>query len=621
MPAFAWRHALHFSALFVLLCVAAPAFAWVTSSVESSVVTIDVERSGRARVAHEFVLRVRGSPLKTFALRGVDADAVLLTDSTATPIRKDQGAKVEPIPLLGQVRPDSSLTLEPDQARGLKAGRYLIRFSYTSDFLGRKLIQKEAGIAEVAWIGPRFEDGIGSARVVFRLPKGAAEPSVVEIDEQQAALGLVEDPGGVFVASLRRGDDKDELELVRPHVAKGEPAVWRVRTGPRAFEMPGLTHADVSGAAAALGREDTGGAAPVAPLLVSLLVAVMYALALALKWRWASQASALRHAVPRALIPLRPVLRILLAGSLLGGAVLVAMRNGAPAFAGSLLVASMLLATQGSPRLLPRLRGPGTWVALREGDVAASDPRPLPGRWLDAGTAPGFVVFACALGALAYVALELLAKSPYQAALVALGSLCLLPLFFSGRLAELPPDFVRAPLGLLTFLVRELARQPAVTAVFWGRMPENGRAPDEIRLLVKPEHALDGFQGIEVGLEYQQGVADFVATPYVMVRVREESASYFALPHGVVWTRGRKPEERVAVVRPKLPTRQLCLALVRRIVEFVALPQAQEPSAFSSGDSAGARRAVGSSIKLPSSRGSGSRSVNPGTTRVPAHAT
>jgi len=189
----------------------------------------------------------------------------------------------------------------------------------------------------------------------------------------------------------------------------------------------------------------------------------------------------------------------------------------------------------------------------------------------------------------------------------------LLPLFFSGRLAELPPDPAHAPLSLLRFLARELKPEARIKVVWWGRVPESSDKPDEVRLLVRPYNALDGFQGIEVGLEYQQGVADFIATPYVMLRVREESASYFALPRSVVWTRGRKPEERVSIIRPKLPTRQLCLALVQRLVSFVE-QSAAAPHQPALPDS-------GLPMRAPISGGRGSKISKPATARLPLHAT
>jgi hypothetical protein len=51
----------------------------------------------------------------------------------------------------------------------------------------------------------------------------------------------------------------------------------------------------------------------------------------------------------------------------------------------------------------------------------------------------------------------------------------------------------------------------------------------------------------------------------VIVRALDGSPAHRALAPDVAWTRGRKSEERVAIVRPKLPTRAMCLALVREL--------------------------------------------------------
>jgi hypothetical protein len=73
--------------------------------------------------------------------------------------------------------------------------------------------------------------------------------------------------------------------------------------------------------------------------------------------------------------------------------------------------------------------------------------------------------------------------------------------------------------------------------------------------------ALRGLLGIEVGVEYTAGIGGSGAALFVLVRAREGSQAVSALPREVTWTRGRKADERAAVLRPRLPTQGDCLKL------------------------------------------------------------
>jgi hypothetical protein len=85
--------------------------------------------------------------------------------------------------------------------------------------------------------------------------------------------------------------------------------------------------------------------------------------------------------------------------------------------------------------------------------------------------------------------------------------------------------------------------------------------------------------GIEVGLEYQFGGGGPLALPYVLARTQDGSASYSALAADVAFMRGRRSGERVAVVRPKLPTRAMALRLTRRIADLLTDRKAQRKAA------------------------------------------
>ena len=145
-----------------------------------------------------------------------------------TRARNGRGAGT-PIPLLLHKREDGSLRLEIDHKKGIRRGTYLFEFRYRTNLQKRNLLSEDGARVLISWVGPRFADGIDSARVVFRLPTAKLAPRLPPVDSEQTALGLEDDPGGVFLSNLRRASDKDELEVVRPHIAKGSAAELRTQ--------------------------------------------------------------------------------------------------------------------------------------------------------------------------------------------------------------------------------------------------------------------------------------------------------------------------------------------------------------------------------------------------------
>jgi hypothetical protein len=114
--------------------------------------------------------------------------------------------------------------------------------------------------------------------------------------------------------------------------------------------------------------------------------------------------------------------------------------------------------------------------------------------------------------------------------------------------------------------MRRLASHAGLKTVPWARIPDGGHDPDELRLLVRISSALEGLSALEVGVEHLPSVAGFFAQPFVLVRVSEDSPAYRALPPSVRWQRGRRPDERVAVLKALLPTAAALESLVHELV-------------------------------------------------------
>ena len=587
------------------ICLSTPAaWGWVEGSIQSDVITVNVEPSGEATVSHEIVMRVKGGPLLGFDLEGVDSDAVPIPDATVSSTAPGSPAN-NPVPLLLHKREDGGLRIEIDSPKGVRRGMYLFKLGYKTNLVDRNLVKPLGSLVEIRWVGPRFNDGLDSARVIFRLPP-ATTPPRLPVEDPDPGSG--EEPAGTFLSNLRRAHDKDELEVVRPHVAKGEPVEWRVLASASSFQAfaPEKHPAVLDDPAAQPAR------APGRRVLIGLLIAAVafvYAGLVGLKWRAVNKACELAGARPRALIPLSPVLRAVGAGTALAAAAGVGVLTAIPTLAGLFLVAAMAFAAQRSPALLPQLRGPGQWLPLNDIEAfGAKEPR-LPGRWFDVGALPGFVLFVAALGGFTFGAFKALAVSPYDAFLVLLAAACLLPIFCTGRARELPANLVVRPRKVLMWMASRLRKDKGLKVVPWARIPEGRSEPDELRLLVMPRAALAGLLAIEVGMEYEQGGGGPVALPCVIVRALDGSPSYRALPRSVVWTRGRKPEERVAVIRLSLPTRAALFSLVERLVKLLSEGRPLGP------------RAAQPTSKAKSSGGKGASTAKPRKVSSPAHAT
>ncbi|MEO7035805.1 MAG: hypothetical protein ABI548_17855 [Polyangiaceae bacterium] len=555
-----------------LMLTSTPAHAWVESEVRSQIATVDVDRAGLALVTEDLTIAVRGGPLPGFELSGVDLDAETLPEATVSSVSGTK-ADVPLTPLLLDKRDDGTLRIEVDRDKGLRTGVYLFHFQYRTNLLKRDLIRREGNDVEVRWIGPRFAQGIDSARVIFRLPAGPTPPSLPDANASAGRMDDADALGGVFIGNLHRLTDKDELDIVRPHVSRGEPVLWRVRASAKVFDafanpvqLPHAEKAASSSRAFALGA--TQPRQRFTWWLCAAAAALAYAFAVAGKWRLFSGGCGAVGATPRALVRLPVGPRAAASGSLLAAAFVTAAWFDQATLGAALLVLAMVLAVQFAVPAKVVLRGPGQWLPLSDAEAFARAKRVSPGRFLDAGTLPGFLCFAGASAAFVVGALCLFARAPYQALLLLLGTPCLLPLFFTGRAAQLPPDLATRPRALLASLAKKLRRSDGIKVVPWARIPEGAREADELRLLVQVPGAVRGLLGIELGVEYTAGVGGASAALFVLVRAREGSQAVSALPRDVVWTRGRKADERAAVLRPRLPTQADCASLA---LELVAL--------------------------------------------------
>ena len=553
---------------------ARPAAAWIELDPKGLLSTVDIAKDGHATVSQELTLEVRGGPLKQLELGTGDTDAEVLPDASVT--RVSNGVST---PLIVERHPDGSLGLEVDVPKGLRGGTYLFKVRYRTDLVGRGLVRRRGGALEIGWVGPRLDAGLDGARAIFRLPPTDVAPRLplVENDDPDPSFG-------VMVAAVHHTPESDEIELVRSHVARGEPVLWRVEASSAAVTLGADPEAQPSVKPALVPTLPAPARSRRWPLTAALF-ALIFGLAAAVKTRALRAACRERRALPRSFVPLASFLRVPLATLCLGAGLAAGRELEEPALAAVAVLSSMLLVTERTPRLERAPRGPGRWLSLRDEDAFKTRRSRAPGRVLDAGTLPGLLVLFVVLGVTVALALGTLGRSPFEALLVALGGAAFMPIFFTGRPSELVRDRVDCSRGFMRDLSRALRPRTSAKTVAWGRVPDAGSEPDELRVLVQPKDGLAGLVALELGLDVQRGLGGVMGVPFVIVRAKEGSEAQRALPRGVIWARGRKADERVAILSPKLPTVGLTVALVERLLATLA---GQPPSKrrMSSGSSA-----------------------------------
>jgi hypothetical protein len=604
------------SALALALLTPRSAAAWVERHIESSTTSIELLTDGSAIVRHELSIEVQGGPLRGFELQGVDIDAEPLGDATVT---RMQGALASSLPQPIQVQSNAGqLNVLVPQRLGFRGKNFLLKFGYRTRLLERGLIVHlpDGEHSELAWAGPRFEDGVDSVTLIVRAPAATHPPENAAESESDGDFAA---NFGIVMSSLRRSQAGDELELVRAHVARREAILWRVSLDRRLFSADAAPapSANLEPAAPIPNRQATLPHAPPAPLPPRLFWVVLaglgYALLIQLKSVCVARAALLRNSQPRTWLGWRAPYRAVAAGVCVGAAVGGVLFGDAPGLAAVALILAMAFATERPPQPGSSLRGPGQWQTL---DALAFEPVPvpaLPGAWLDAGRIQGFGMLVGALSLTTWLAARSFETSPYYGACVLLGSSALLPLFCTGRAAQLPPDALAQSRRFLSRVQRRLGKDPNLLIRPIGRFAAADVGLDELRLSVSPARGLPGLIGLELGLEFQELFGGWCTSPVVIVRTAEGSACHRALPRGLTWTRGRSADERASLVRPKLPTCAQAAALIQELLGAMQAPAPAEP----------ARSARSAPVSKKSSKSSGKSlsTAKAGTRSSPAHAT
>ena len=559
----------------------ADAKGWEEVHQTSDDVRVTVAADGVATVQHHLRYRIVAGHFKTLDFTGIDPRAELVAESTILPEKGGEiAARVEPNP-----KTPGAVRIAYDEPRGLGRGVYVVDVKYRLDLVAAKMLMREGAMWRLSWTAPPSPEGHDGARVVFELPSAPTEPRLAS--PEQAATTL---------ATIRREPDKDELELVRAHIPRGEAVTWSARVDPKAF--PRVVSPELRPPSAAL-------VAPVplpnhVPLVLvaCAFAALAGALAIALRAKQGIvvRACEARSVRARSLLPVRWGLGPFAYGAATAAAFAMLLW-GTPAYGAALIVLAMALAAHRSPAAIARPRGPGRWQPISDAEVLVTRaPTPEPGDALDLGTRRGKLTALALLLVLGVLAFVLRTRLAGAAIAIPLTGAALVPLFATGTRAQLPrgpAELAARMLGPARDMLGRLVDLAHVDVRCMARFGPGTKTYDEVRLACSPSDRIPGLRTIELALASAEPGAPS-ALPEVLVRFDDGSpaASKIAqLAPGIRLVPGRCPEEKVLRLSPRVPTPSGAARLLARLAadlegqrasdrQPLGVPSARSPRGF-----------------------------------------
>jgi hypothetical protein len=533
------------------------ASSWQEMHETSDDVRVEVGPDGVGTVQHHLRYRIVAGRFKTFDVVGVDPRAELSPEAVMTPEKGGEEilARVEPVP-----KTPGTMRILIDEDKGVGRGAYVVDVKYRLDFVGTKMLTRDGAMWKLAWTAPPTPEGHDGARVIFDIPSAPTEPRLAAAADSTTTL-----------TTLRRAGERDELELVRTHVPRGEAVLWAARVDPKAF--PRVTSPELRPPA----PPDTAPPSFIASHVWSALVALGFALlsgALASLLRakqTAVRASALRRGgQARRLVPLPWGVAPFAYGIVASGALAVLLWHN-PTLGAVLVVVAAALACHRAPLPIARPRGPGAWKKVSDRMLlAARAPSPLPTDGLDLGSRRGRIVFAAIVGLVVAAVAILRLRVPQIALALPISAVALLPIFSTGTRSQMPPAPAEVAARLLRPARDALASVVDLTHIelaTTGRVirstgSSSADIVDELRLTCVPRDRTPGLRAIELALAIGPCGA---ALPEVFLRFDDASAAaerIVRLAPGAPTVCGRTTEERVTRLAPQPGTPEAAAALV-----------------------------------------------------------
>ncbi|MCL2823450.1 MAG: hypothetical protein FWD57_05605 [Polyangiaceae bacterium] len=568
-------------ALLLGLLTTSQAKAWVEQSILAQDTKIVLMRSGTARIQHQIKFSVKGGPLRSMDIHIADTNIGFSGEPTLVRTGGAMDARV-PIAVSAEQRPDGTLRVEMDGGSGIRRGIYELAITYTSDLLRQNGATRDGSMILLSWVGPKWDDGIDSVKTTFVIPSSATEPSAIG----EAKLGgpndeIVTAPLGAVLSTLAKLPEYDELELVRPHVASGETVVWKVRIDPSVLGEANDPRLSVAPATEVIAISPERRATY---LGIGGLLALAFSILVTLKHHQVVQSCRIRGVTARPVVPIGVAVRMAFAGPLLAASIgaQIFLEHPLPGALG--VLGAALLASYRSPIKTVSPRGPGRWLPLSDKD-AFEKKENWPLGTLDAGSPLGKVLFGMVTIAYGFGVWQLAKHGTYFAYTAGLDYVVVLAVFGTGRRSELPADSVFSAIPILKEIASDLRKSrklgPA-TIRGLARIPAGSCEPDELRLVVQPKKAMQGFRSMEIGLGWIHGAGGPTPLPQVLLRVVENSPCHESITKKLRkprWVRGRESYERVLILNPTLPTTDITTKLAEKLCQFVRAEPTTEQAA------------------------------------------
>ena len=495
-----------------------------------------VARDGRMTVTHVVAYRVLAGTLRSIAITGFEDDLSFHPTAAVTSADgKTFGASV--------TRDDKGvLHATVDDPKGLKRGDYRFELVYEGTLAGRRLA-RDGAFERVRFALPPMREGVDGARVVIDLPSAPTEPRAVSDNDVAADI-----------SNLRRSAERDELEMVRPHVSKGEGATFFARVDPKALP---LVNDPALRAPPPPPPQEITVTKPTLPIAILVCASALALFALAL---------AKSRVLPRGALGLSPgpaAVRAALAGLAFG--VGVFFEAGARFVLGAAFVAlAMVLSAWRVKAPASRsARGTAAWTALKPDAFTRAH---SPSDWLDGTTRRGALVlaaFATAVAMACHLSRGIDGAAPY---IVAIDALVVVAVFFTGTSRQLPQTSQGEGVALAP-IARALAKNEDLDVAPFARN-------DETRLFTTSTLAMPGVVAIETGVAWERAPSILggasVASFDVLVRVLDGTFAAAKMAAAFPKKRalpGRKPEERVFRFEPEGPLPKDAAALVVSLAE------------------------------------------------------
>jgi hypothetical protein len=558
------RRALALAAALVAVLAPRRAHAWQEAHPIGDDARVVVDAAGIGSEEHRLRWHVLRGPFASLDLAGVDPGAVV---EPAVPIASDDGRTMGAHATMR----DGSVRITVDEPRALMRGTFTFYVRWRLDLVAAGRVARDGATLRLVWSSPAAAVGLDDVRTTFDLPAAPEEPRPIV-----AESGVVDDS---VAATLRRGAQRDVLELVRPHVSRGESATWTLRLDGHA--LPLATDPRVRTPPEESPTPEPDRVRAVGPGVACVVLAALAALALGFgllvrhRGRCFAAACLARGARSRGLLPLPEGARAWLAGAALAAGVGLEVL-GETTWGAAFVSVAILAAALRAPIAAPSVRGPGRWQPLRPEQAFAREATAADatdagaGHVFDIGCSRGRAVAALAGGFFAASALVLGRFDADGAWLVVLDAASLAPLFMTGRASQMPPHGVRSAASWLAGAFGRLHARPGLEVAPWARVAPDGVTADELRLLAMPRVPMPGLIGLEVGLAWSSTPVSWAATPEVLARVLEGSPAAEKLARDLPRARamlGRRSDERVVRLLPRSPTRSSTVALVRALAE------------------------------------------------------